>query len=366
MNEQEMVKRYIYEVVKRMPPDSKDDIRMELQALIEDMCAEEQITVEEALQKLGSPDEFANRYWENSNYLIGPEYYDNYLWVMKIALACIGISAIVSAVVNGILNADSAVRFCVIFFQELIASSITGCFSAVGIITIIFAVLQHQKAELPLNPKTNWSAKDFLKTAQPKSWTPGMLPPVPDQRIVISRGDSFVSIVFIILFSALLLFEPQLFGAFSYTDGKITSIACIFNLDQWQLILPVFLTWLSTGLIDEIVRLVTGYYCRIVMYTNIICNTIQVALAAVLLKILPLWNPDFAAQLKHAAGIDHFSKSDLLHYWESGLISNIFLILIILISIAETGITIYKTLKYTHPPIPAPCQSQEKDTRSQT
>jgi len=53
MNDQEMVNRYLYEVVKRVPQDSREEIRMELQALIEDMCSAEQLSAEEALQKLG-------------------------------------------------------------------------------------------------------------------------------------------------------------------------------------------------------------------------------------------------------------------------------------------------------------------------
>ena len=339
MNDQEMIKRYIYEVVKRTPQEARDDLRLELSALIEDMCAEEHISAEQALLKLGSPDKFADRYRENSRYLIGPEYYDNYLWVIKIALACIGISALVSAVVTSILNADHVVRFCIIFFQELISTAITGSIATTGIITIVFAVLQHQNVKLQKKSEAG---------TKPKSWTPSMLQPVPDQRVIINRGDSFVSIVFIIIFSALLLFAPQLFGAFSYQDGKFTTAACIFNLDQWPLILPVFLTGLVIGLIDEIIRLVIGSYCRIVMYSSIICNTLGVVLAAVLLKVLPLWNPDFADQLKNAAGLGQFSKNGLLRSWDSSFISNILLIIIFLVSMAETGYTVYKTLKYAH------------------
>ncbi len=44
MNDQEMIKRYIYEVVKRTPQESRDDLRLELSALIEDMCAARNIT----------------------------------------------------------------------------------------------------------------------------------------------------------------------------------------------------------------------------------------------------------------------------------------------------------------------------------
>ena len=71
MNDKEMAKRYIYEVVKRVPQDMREEIEMELQALIEDMCSQEELSVEEALQKLGDPAKFAKRYRDHDNYLIG-------------------------------------------------------------------------------------------------------------------------------------------------------------------------------------------------------------------------------------------------------------------------------------------------------
>ena len=61
MSEKEMIERYIYEVVKRVPQAVKEEIRMELQELIEDMCGEEGSNVETVLQKLGDPAEFAKR-----------------------------------------------------------------------------------------------------------------------------------------------------------------------------------------------------------------------------------------------------------------------------------------------------------------
>ncbi len=352
MNEQEMIKRYIYEVIRRVPEDSREDIRLELQTLIEDMCTEEQISVQEALQKLGAPEEFAKRYRGDGEYLIGPEYYNNYLWVIKIALAGIGISALISGIVQGISHADSIVHFFVSFFNELLSTGISGSFCVAGIITIIFAVLERQHVKLQLAPEKDWSVKDLGKNSSPgRQWTPFQLPPVPDKRAVISRCDSIVSIIMISIFSALLLFKPQLFGVFHYENGQIQAVASVFNLDQWQMILPVFLLWLFTGLIDEIIRFVTGHYCRTVMYCNLICNTLQIALAAVLLKVLPLWNTDFAAQLKQAYGISQFSKGDILHYWESSFVSNAVLCLIIIISLAESGVTVYKTLKYSKQPV---------------
>lgn len=348
MNEQEMIERYIYEVVKRVPQDSREDIRMELQTLIDDMCMEEQISAEEALQKLGAPEEFAKRYRGDGSYLIGPEYYDNYLWVIRLALAGTGISAAFSGFMHGFSHADSIVNFFVSFFTELFATAISGAYCVTGIVTIIFAVLERQNVKLSIKAEKNWSVKELTKNSGlNKSWTPFQLPPVPDKRAVISRCDSAVSIIMISVFSALLLFKPQLFGFFHYENGQVQAVSCVFNLDKWQMVLPVFLLWLFTCIIDEIVRLVTGCYCRTVMYCNLICNTLQLIIAAVLLKVMPLWNPDFANQLMQASGISSYSAGDLLYYWNSDFFNNIILAVIILISVAETGITVYKTLKYS-------------------
>ena len=46
MNEKDMIERYIYDVVKRVPQESREEIRLELQSLIDDMCEQEDISVE--------------------------------------------------------------------------------------------------------------------------------------------------------------------------------------------------------------------------------------------------------------------------------------------------------------------------------
>lgn len=354
MNEKEMKERYIYEVTKRVPQETREEIRLELQTLIDDMCTEEGITVEEALQKLGNPAEFAKRYKDSPNYLIGPEYYDNYIWVIKIALIGIGISAVVSAIVQGIMSTDSAlsvanqVNFFTNFFVELFTTAINGTCSMIGIVTIIFAVLEWRKVKINMKPETNWTVDELSKnTVTLKSWTPNSLPPIPDKRAIIRRSDSVISIIFITVFAALLLFAPQLFGAFHYDGSKVTSIACIFNLNEWNRIVPLFVFCLFVGMVDEIIRLVTGYYCKPVLYSNLICNAIQIAGAVILLKFSPLWNPAFTTQIQEITGINKFSDGDFLHYWGTGFFNNIILAFICVVSLFEIGVTIYKTVKYS-------------------
>jgi len=354
MNEKDMIERYIYEVVKRVPQELREEISLELQSLIEDMCEKEDCTVEEALQKLGNPAEFAKRYNDGPNYLIGPEYYGDYMWVLKLGLIGIGISAVISAIMEAITGMGATsemhtlIQCFVTFFVELFSTATNGAYSVIGIVTIIFGVLEWKKVKVSLKPEEKWDVDDLSKnTANAKSWTPNFLPPVPDKRAIISRGDSIFSIVFIIVFAALLLMAPQLFGAFHFDDNKLISSVCVFNLEAWDRIAPLLVFSLFIGLVDEIVRLVTGYYCKLVMYSNIICNTIQIACGIVLLKVLPFWNPDFPNKLQEYMDITEFSKGDILRFWGSNTFNNYILAGICLISCIEIGVSVYTTLRYS-------------------
>jgi len=349
MNEQEMIERYLYEVTRRVPQDMREEITLELQSLIEDMQEEEGCTVELILQKLGNPADFAKRYKDSPGYLIGPEYYDDYMWVLKLGLIGIGISAIVSAILEAItgLNGSYGVDFFTVFFAELFTTAINGAYSVIGIVTIIFGVLEWKKVRVSLKPEEKWDVADLSKNAaNVKSWTPKSLPPIPDKRAVISRGDSIVSVIFIIVFSALLLIAPQLFGAFHYGEGKLLSSVCVFNLDAWDRIAPLLVFSLFIGLVDEIVRLVTGYYCKVVMYSSIICNAIQIACGIVLLKLLPFWNPEFVKKIQEYWGITEFSEGDILRFWGSSTFNNYILAGLCVISCIEIGVSVYKTLRY--------------------
>lgn len=354
MNEKDMMERYIYEVVKRVPQELREEISLELQSLIEDMCEEKDCTVEEALQKLGNPIEFAKRYNDGPNYLIGPEYYRDYMWVLKLGLIGIGISALISAIMEAITGmeavsgTDTWIHCFTTFFVELVSTAINGAYSVIGIVTIIFAVLEWKKVKVSLKPEEKWDVDDLSKNvAVVKSWTPNSLPPIPDKRAIISRGDSIFSIIFIIVFAVLLLVVPQLFGAFHFDDNKLISSVCVFNLEDWDRIAPLLIFSLFIGLVDEIVRLVTGYYCKVVMYSNIICNTIQIACGIVLLKVLPFWNPNFANKLQEYMDITEFSKGDILRFWGSNTFNNYILAGICLISCIEIGVSVYKTLRYS-------------------
>ena len=76
------------------------------------------------------------------------------------------------------------------------------------------------------------------------------------------------------------------------------------------------------------------------------CGAIQIVLSAIVLKVLPIWNPNFVAELQMALGKEADSAAKFLTYWNADVVSNGLLAFIIVVTLVEIGVTIYKTLRY--------------------
>ncbi|MBM6853703.1 hypothetical protein H6B11_05975 [Mediterraneibacter glycyrrhizinilyticus] len=354
--EQELIDRYIYQVVRRLPRDQRGEVSLELQELIGDML-EAGGSAEDVLSKLGDPAKFAEKYQDRSHCLIGPEYYDNYVWLLRIVLTCVTATVFVVSVIQGIRDgivlADGETAGAAIMAAGTgIANGFTGIFiaglSAFGGVTLAFAVMERRKIRFEMKKEKNWTVSDLGDnfTGKQKVWTPGNLSPIPHKKAMISRGDSIVGIVFIMIFGVLLIFAPQFFGAV-FPDGEVVRTIPVFNLDQWDIILPLFILSLAIGLADEVLHLVVGHYCRLVMISSIVTGGLQMILLFLLLKAFPLWNPGFATELElYLGGQDGTGLNEIVMRWNGDFVSNCFLAFGLMITLLEVGSTVYRTLRY--------------------
>lgn len=354
-SEKEYMGRYIYQVIRRLPKAQRDEVRMELEELISDMYADKG-SMEEVLTELGDPAEFAKQYQNDRQYLIGPEYFETYLWFVKVVLICAAAPILAISLINAIgempvMTSQNVVpvmiRAIVDGLTKGITNAILSCISAFGAVTLTFAIMERQKVKIEMKKTERWSVEKLSedkKTAEFR-WTPKFLEPVPNKKAIISRGDSIVGIIFIVIFSVLLIFSPHFFAAI-FTQGETVTTVPIFNLDQWEVILPIFVLSLLIGLVDEILRLVVGVYCKLVMIGNIVCGTIQIALSVVVLKVLPIWNPNFITDLQLAVGDKAESAAQFFTRWDGDMVSNGLLAFIVVITLLEIGTTIYKTIRY--------------------
>ena len=184
-----------------------------------------------------------------------------------------------------------------------------------------------------------------------KEWNPGDLTSIPNKKAIIDRGDRIVGIVFIVIFSMVLIMAPNFFSLMIdvTTDSKDMLVIPIFNPDQWNKILPLFVLGLLICLVEEVLKLIMGVYCRAVMIGCIISGFLQMILAGIILKVLPIWNPEFKTEyvqqaLEGNGGAEIFVRC--ITDMQSAPTSNIILAVVIISTLAASGVTRSRTLRY--------------------
>lgn len=355
--DQELMDRYIYQVVRRLLREQREEIALELQELISDMMEQENshgengASMETILTRLGSPAAFAGKYQDTGHYLIGPEYYDTYLWFLKIVMLCAAIPILVVSILEGVFelgtDPQQIMRTVTDAFWTAIVNSLVSCVGIFGSVTLIFAMIERLKIKIDKKNEAEWSVNELDDhfAAGGGAWSPKSLEPLPHKKGRISRGDSIAGIIFIIIFSILLIFAPHFFSA-RFSEGADVVVIPFFRLDQWGKVLPLLIFSLILCLADESVKLITGHYCRLVAISSIVTNVLQMIISFLLFKVYPFWNPDFATDLElHLDG--RFGQSpEFAVLWNSGTLSNLLLGLIFICSLAEMGNAIYKTVRY--------------------
>ncbi len=365
--DQEWMEQYIYQVVRRLPKGQREEVGMELRELIGDML--EQTVSEEksdttqrseamkkVLAELGDPAELAKRYRDEADYLIGPEYYDTYIWFLKVVLLCTLIPTLAMSLLEEIGGISVGVEqsYIGIVVEKItaclvngITNSLISCVSVFGVITLVFAVMERQKVKLERKITGNVIVDSMGK----KEWNPGDLTSIPHKKAIIDRGDSIVGIVFIVIFSMVLIMAPNFFSLMIdvTTDSKDMLVIPIFNPEQWNKILPLFVLGLLICLVEEVLKLIMGVYCRAVMIGCIISGFLQMILAGIILKVLPIWNPEFKTEyvqqaLEGNGGAEIFVRC--ITDMQSAPASNIILAVVIISTLADIGVTIYRTLRY--------------------
>lgn len=286
----ETIERYIYAVTQKLPHSQRDDIAKELRSLIEDMLEERvqdgqgiEEHVEEVLLELGEPRKLAEKYRESKRYLIGPELFDPYMMVLKIALISTGAVIGVGFIINIILDPPSILQS----FISCIISLVTGLPMAYGWTTFVFAMIQFS-AEKELN-KTTKKIK--------QGWAPSDLPAIPDPKGQVKRGEAITGIVILIILLVIFGFSHEYFGVWFFEDGKFRKVIPIFNEELYGYYFFFIVLMFGFGIIKECVKLIYGRWTmKLVLFTTIV-NIISCIGLLFIIAEPAIWNPNFMNQL---------------------------------------------------------------------
>lgn len=272
-----LIDQYVYDVTRRLPERQRYDVAKELTAEIHDMADDrangkkpKKADVYDVLVELGSPSSLADKYRDRPRYLIGPDYYEPYISLLKT----------LHLIVLPIL-------LFVVWMGEAMTANHTP-FTLVG--TLLGLALQTSVNIFFWVTISFWFVQK-VADGQPHdhSWTPDELPDMPSTR-VISRNESYVAIAWSVLgISAVSAQIPAINEAI-----RPDNMPLFFSETMWPGWTLGMLALVFAGLAVEVAKLAVGGWTRLTVTLIMVVNLITIGFFACLLLFVPqIINPDF-------------------------------------------------------------------------
>lgn len=324
MNNQ-IKQRYIYAVTRELPPAQRPDIEKELQGLIEDMLEERsqnrQSTdkdLEDVLYELGKPQVLADKYRDQKRFLIGPDLYPYFIFILKIVFMAISISMVVLLIVRGLGEPNQIWQI----FLETASTFISAIAQAFIWVTVIFGLSEH----------FGWHKKELNLPAE-KEWRISDLPQLPDERNKISRAESIFAIFFLVLVGALVSFALDLIGIWVIKPGVNATIIPFFNNQLFATFLPLIYGSIIVEILVEMVKLVIGKWNFKTIAAEIFSKGVNLLVGLLIYSNSKIWNSEFLTQLRETQllGTNNESYAFFSAIWNNVTENIVFYIILIFI-----------------------------------
>ena len=225
--------RYINEVVRRLPEQSRTEVEMELRANIGDMLPERPAEgdVVRVLRELGDPARLADEYRQAKRYLIGPALYDTYISVLRIVISIVAVVTAGGTLVSGAADlpwvgvgiASSSMSL----FWRTVGAAFEGAASAFLWVTLTFALVSRSGLDMERSPFRG------------REWSPDQLLTVAvSRRSRISRVETIVNICLLVAWTAVICLAPQVIAVYARDGGAWTATTPLFDLTRLGAFIP--------------------------------------------------------------------------------------------------------------------------------
>lgn len=327
-----IIDRYIYAVVSKLPEKQREDIAKELRTLIDDMMGNysfdeaESSKVEKVLLELGDPNKLANKYIDKKRYLIGPENFSKYIFVLKIVLLAIFIGISVALVVEGIFVSENNL---ITIISDYFSTLTSALFQGFTWVTVIFATVEYQGI--------NFSSLD-----KGSKWDLSKLSPIPNKKSLISPVESLIGILFTTIFTIIIYFVPEVLAAYFLTSNDSLVTIPIFNIDALSefkfIIIGIFILCIT----KEMLKILYGKWSIKLAVSYSVLTILSLILFIILFSNPTIWNANFLNEISSYVNFgDDFNFS-----LSMSKIRGIILSIIIFFNILDIIIVTYKGIKY--------------------
>ena len=266
--EMELIDRYLHEVGKYLPKKNREDILAEIRSYLEDRLDERthgspsEEDVIALLKEAGAPRKMAASYAPEGQYVIGPALYPLFHMVISIALAATIGAQLLAWGISLWVPTESVNP------AELIGSLLTSVPTTIGMVVIVFMILQAAGVKPDMDEK----------------WDPRSLPAVENTQEV-SRGETIFGIIAGSIFMAVLAVMPDRIAIYGMPGGEI------FPNPVFQQLLPWMLASLAVGIGFDIYMLWRGRW-------NVATRAVELGVDVFSIVVLTLLYKGHAAWLE--------------------------------------------------------------------
>lgn len=327
-----LIDRYVYAVVRRVPVSQRADIEKEIRAMIDELLQEQlkktadgsdgqagsragqgtpdEQAVRAVLDSLGDPAELASQYLGSHQYVIGPALYETYWLVLRIVLIASGIGLLIAKAIQ--IATDSQINGWEAF-GGLVGGLFQGLLSAFGMVTLIFFLINR------------YGADEITKEikAEKGQWKPDDLPQVPEAKLRIKRGDPIASVIFSLIFLVIINVYPELFG-FYYKVGEELRIVGFLGEGFFAALIWINLV-IILGIVIEAVKIVTGRWTLPLVLAGALHNCLSLIVSLRVVRDAAFINPEFVKTINQFIAD---SGTELTFVWQNALVTSITVLVI--------------------------------------
>lgn len=327
----DLIERYIYDVTRRLPEKSREEVGKELRADIGDMLSENpsEEEIKKVLASLGAPRTLANQYRGKQRYLISPDWMDEYLRTLQIVLIVICSISLFSSIISHVMypTETTAIGIFAEVFSNSINGLIEGALWAFAVVTLIFVGIDHGKAKAKKEP-----------------WKPESLPKLPKKtEINIPRAGTIAGLICTLIFGTIfimLLVENQKYIGWVETAGD-TNIIPVFNNVVIQNFIPFFVLSLVFSACDSIVKLYYGKWNIATAAMDTVSSLVSAILFLVFIHQGNLFDAVFIAKVATFYGGEISDVTFTIRQVTNGF--TVFIVLGVAVGLAKTWV---QTLKH--------------------
>ena len=333
----DLIERYVYDVVRRLPEKDREEVRRELNASICDMLDEpaSEENIREVLASLGPPQELAEQYRPQPRYLISPAMYDSYVRALKRVLPLVGCLLLLGGLIMGSINTikDGLAPIQSVIQNTIstgLSMAVSGTLQTLVWVTLGFAIADRVCAKKP--GTAAWSVDDLPEE-------------IPKDKGRIPLSDSIAELIVLLVFSTigLLLLFGRLPGVF-LPHSSIQYVYQLFSDQFLAVCIPIFLFSVFLEIVVSVIKIVYRRWCPPVCAAVVVNDVVSIALIFFLCTRPQIFNPDFLAVASQQTWASH----DILNYVGLPFGGNLPLVIIAIIvvvsGLAESVYAIIRTL----------------------